>query len=53
MVIETSTLVRQKGQRVKTAVALLAIAAALIVAGTLVATGDSPHNVRHQAHTKL
>ena len=46
MVIEAATLVRTKGQRVKTAVALLAIAAALIVAGTLVATGGQAHSVR-------
>lgn len=45
MVIEAATLVRQKGLRVKTAVGLLATAAALVVAGTLVATGGSAHSV--------
>jgi hypothetical protein len=50
MVVEAATLVRQKGQRVKTAVALLAIAAALVVVGTLVATGGTAHYVRPSAH---
>jgi len=45
MVIEAATLVGQKGRRVKAAVALLAIAAALVVAGTLLATGGATHNV--------
>ena len=50
MVIETAKLVRQKGRRVKTAVGLLAIAAALIVAGTLIATGRKAHDARQPAH---
>ena len=44
MVVEAATLVKRKGGRIKVAVALLAVAAALIVAGTLIATGGtSPH----------
>ena len=45
MVIEAATLVRRKGQRVKTAVALLAVATALVVAGTRMATGGATHHV--------
>jgi hypothetical protein len=49
MVIEAAALVRRKRRRVKSAVALLAIAAALIVAGTLVATGDVDHGAQQRA----
>lgn len=52
MVIETAALVRRKGRRVKTAVALLAVAAAVIVAGTLIAVGSQAHHGRQAAHTK-
>jgi hypothetical protein len=45
MVVEAAALVKQKGARVRSAVTLLAIAAALIVAGTLIATGGTPHHV--------
>jgi len=40
MVVEAAVLVRRKGRRLKAAVGLLAVAAALIVVGTLIATGD-------------
>ena len=43
MVMETAALVKHKGRRVKTAVALLAVAAALVVTGTLLATGGTQH----------
>ncbi len=45
MVVEAAALVKRKGGRIKIAVALLAVAAALIVAGTLIATGGTSHNV--------
>jgi hypothetical protein len=45
MVVQTGDLVKQKGGRIKVAVALLALAAALIVAGTLIATGSTPGHV--------
>lgn len=45
MVVETAALVKRKGGRIKVAVALLAVAAALIVTGTLIATGGTSHNV--------
>jgi hypothetical protein len=41
MVVQTGDLVKQKGGRIKVAVGLLALAAALIVAGTLIATGNA------------
>jgi hypothetical protein len=41
MVLQTATLVKHKGRRVKVAVALLAIAAGLVVAGTLITTGGT------------
>ncbi len=50
MVLEAATLVRRKGRRVKSAVALLAVAAALIVAGTLIATRGRAHDVRQPTH---
>jgi hypothetical protein len=50
MVIESAALVKHKGRRVKAAVGLLAVAAALIVAGTLVATGGTQH-ARRSADT--
>ncbi len=40
MVVESAVLVRRKGRRLKAAVGLLAVAAALIVVGTLIATGE-------------
>ena len=43
MVKEASTLVRQKGWRVRAGVGCLAIAAALVVAGTLTAVGGRSH----------
>ena len=43
MVEEAATLVKQKGWRVRAAVGSLAIAAALVVAGILVAMGGRPH----------
>ena len=43
MVKEAAALVKQKGWRVRTAVGCLAIAAALIVAGRLTATGGRLH----------
>jgi len=43
MVKEVADLVRRKGRRVRLSVGCLAIAAALVVAGTLVATGGRPH----------
>jgi len=49
MVVEAAGLVRRKGRRVKAAVGLLAVAAGLVVAGTLVATGDQPHRVQQAA----
>lgn len=52
MVIEAAILVRQKGRRVKTAVTLLAVAAALMVAGTLIGTRNQAHNVRQPAHSQ-
>jgi hypothetical protein len=45
MVVEAANLVKRKGGHIKFAVALLAIAAALIVAGTLIATGGTSHHV--------
>lgn len=45
MVVEAAALVKQKGGRIKVAVALLALAAALIVAGTLIATGSVTQHV--------
>ena len=45
MVLEAAALVKQKGQRVRGAVVLLAVAAALVVAGTLIATGGTSHHV--------
>ena len=43
MVKEAATLVRQKGWRVRAGVGCLAIAAALVVAGTLTAVGGRSH----------
>jgi hypothetical protein len=43
MVKEAATLVKQKGWRVRAAVSCLAVAAALVVAGILTATGGQLH----------
>jgi hypothetical protein len=43
MVRQAAALVKRKGRRVQGAVVLPAVAAGLVVAGTLVATGDTNH----------
>ncbi len=43
MVDEAATLVKAKGRRVRASVACLAVAAALVVVGTLISTGGTIH----------
>ncbi len=50
MVVEAAALVRRKGQRLKAAVGLLAVAAALIGVGTLIAARHQAQNGSQTEH---